>query len=565
VKFFLRSPGDAMFAVNRCFFEADIGRANTAVQRLCDLAQEIPDDAHVLYAEGVIRRDYLGQGFTAIACFEKAYEVAVSTNPSGQTAWFAASNATSLAPNAEMYRHWAELDIRHCPVGHEDEIRHHREQITELDRGAKYLDLLLRDSQAADERNDPSCVAAILEVALKCEEMTRDWALKNRTVRATRLRALDSKDEKLRATRGEPFPPDERIALQEAIREIDAALEIDESDAPLWNYRAAWCGLLERHDEAIAAADRAIEIRPCQYARPHVNKAYSLYHLQRYQEALASIKTALEHAVSEGAEEQIAQARSLCQEYQNPPLAVTLEGQLPDIQQFLQLTQRTAREELEQVGQGWRMSPDAVTEMLVGQILRQDRIAAGQPAKACVPIMAQLLGDFTADTAFMVTCMVSARNSSVGDHCFAATLYLAAQSEGVQRRDATRLLALMILRLPDAKLMRQFYRQQILETAAAAEDEFRSIDLLLRDAVGRISPHLPRVLADQEAVTPAGCARAAHDIRVLFAGPPPEPIHSQARGPADVESGGSGSVGPGCAVCLTILIALFFVALYAVH
>ena len=100
MKYFVHEEADAKFAVDRCYFEADHGRAALAIERLRDLLSEIPGNPHVLYAEGMVRRDRLGQGALALAAFRLADERARGDPRKADTARLAAYNAAMLAPGA---------------------------------------------------------------------------------------------------------------------------------------------------------------------------------------------------------------------------------------------------------------------------------------------------------------------------------------------------------------------------------------------------------------------------------------------------------------------------------
>ncbi|MDC0936467.1 hypothetical protein OAS39_09275, partial [Pirellulales bacterium] len=123
MKLFTRKPIDAMFAINRCYFEADNGRPSLAIDRLQDLAQELPANPHVSYAEGIIRRDHLGEGKAAFICFRSAYEYGSSQLTKRNTVRLAAYNATMLAPTASDFRKWAELSQRACGWWHRNDRR----------------------------------------------------------------------------------------------------------------------------------------------------------------------------------------------------------------------------------------------------------------------------------------------------------------------------------------------------------------------------------------------------------------------------------------------------------
>jgi tetratricopeptide (TPR) repeat protein len=524
MRFFIRAQSDAMMAINRCYYDADRGRTALAIARFQDLAIEIPENARILYAEGVVRRGFLGQGLTALELFQRAHELATTQNLKTDTAWFAACNAAGLARNAEEFRHWAHLAIRGRPSGHDGEEEHFTQLLRKLDNGKDYLTVLLDHlPETGDAREDAGALAAVLEVALLIGSGSKnsDLELRWHKDRALRLRFLDAEAQQLRGF--EAFPPDERLALKESLREMKCLLACDPYDAEAWNYKAAWCGLLELHEEAIAAADQAIALRPHRYARPKVNKAYSLYQKGNQTEAVSAIAEALRDAELENSADEIAQARELHTRYSSPRQPPSWETIMPIIRGIIQTARAVSEAELAQV-------PWASIDRLSGTIFEHAAKVRGQQAKALVPMVAQLLGDFTPETAFCVALEMAKSSLEVVESCLCAALYLAAHSEGVQRRDAARFLILMFLFHRDSGAIRANYRQAVMELAAAAHGPMSQLDMILRKELERIHPLLPHLIADQEPVDEEGRTRANRRILTHLAGDPPSLIRSNASG-----------------------------------
>src|SRR4051794_12428081 len=105
------------FLVERCYFEADQTRVALALDRLKELGEMFPDDAKISYAEGVLRRDHLGQGLRARELFEKAYHAGVRSGLCGDYCWSAASNVADLARDASEFQKWARLTETAPPLG----------------------------------------------------------------------------------------------------------------------------------------------------------------------------------------------------------------------------------------------------------------------------------------------------------------------------------------------------------------------------------------------------------------------------------------------------------------
>ena len=96
MKFYQPVSENIAFLIQRCYFEADQTRVALALERLGALQERFPNDARISYAEGLVRRDYLGQGLRARDLFEKAYWAALKSNLQGDYCWSAASNAADL-------------------------------------------------------------------------------------------------------------------------------------------------------------------------------------------------------------------------------------------------------------------------------------------------------------------------------------------------------------------------------------------------------------------------------------------------------------------------------------
>jgi tetratricopeptide (TPR) repeat protein len=519
VKFFIRAQLDDI-AIDRCFFDADNGRPGLAVDRLRDLAEQIPANPHISYAEGIIRRDNLGQGLNAFQCFDAAYSLAIDHLKKQDTARIAAYNAAMSAPNEKEFRRWVELAIRACGDAHAQDRRLLSGLVAELDRGVKYVRLLIhRVEKDFDNPTKAGHTAAILDLVLRSSELTEELVFTFRRNRSLALRALDLRVQNLREAMNERYSADERTMLREALQELECALSIDEYDATLWNSKAAWLGLLDEHVEAIKAADCAIKLRPALYARPHVNKAYSLYQLGRSDEALACIREAMHHAQAENSPEQVEQARVLMRQYSQPKQVLQGSDFTVLVNGLRMAAVRTAQKELA------LLKTSGITlEMVVGRLRDRINVLAGGSPTEFVPMAAQLLGDFTPETGWVASCEANQKDRRVGPHMIQACAYLAAHIGGVQRRDAASLLALLILVVPDLTTMRRFYRKYVLEPSSADNGAFAHLDKIMRDQLGRLHADLPQLIGDQDPVDEAGKERARHTILKSVGDPPPAPI-----------------------------------------
>jgi tetratricopeptide (TPR) repeat protein len=78
----------------------------------------------------------------------------------------------------------------------------------------------------------------------------------------------------------------------EGLRFIDAAMQIEEQSASIYNSRGNVLAALQRFDEAVASFDKAIALKS-DFAEPFCNRGGALQQLQRFDEALASYDKAI--------------------------------------------------------------------------------------------------------------------------------------------------------------------------------------------------------------------------------------------------------------------------------
>jgi len=504
------SHSSVMSAINRCYFEADHGRVSLALERLKELAYEFKDNAHVAYAEGTIRRDYLGQGLASRALFEKAYHISVAEKLTRETRWFSICNAIDLAGNGEKYQKWTEVAFKEKGAK-KAECQQFAEVLRVLDTGRDYARVLVEKSLIHLRNQDYGLGASILEIALLTEESSRD-ELKLRKQRALSLRALDAAAQRCRDAKWEAFPSEERLTLHEALTEIDKCIALDEYDAELWNYRSAWCIPLGKLDEAIRSADKAIELRPHNYPRPHDNKAMALWRLQRDDEAIACAREAVRQAeTGRYSSTDVEQANALINSSSKPRVIPTLDELRPVITGIVRAAIRTSEEEFDQIKS--RLTFDQVVHRLVQHTSLIRRV----PFIEFVPLIVELLSDFTPETAFRASLQIAEREKSEVECCLVAALYIAVYSESTMRRDATRYLCLITLMLVDSSAIRAYYRSAFLETSSAATGEMARLDSIIREELARINPLFPQLIADQEAVDEKGRQRAILNILSQFA------------------------------------------------
>lgn len=495
---------DLVDTLNRCYFDADHGRVRLALERLRDLEAELGEDAKISYAEGLLRKDFLGQGVKAYECFVRA----LGLDPNHASA---ACNAAVYAPNEAEYRKWGQIATRLSP----QDAASLQAKAEALDQGIPYGMLFLEAGRGEKPGNSAACI----ELGLLTTQLRPDEEVEVRRARAQTLRMLDSEAAHRWETMVEAFPPDERLALAEAIAEIDRAITLDEYDAELWNLKSAWCCLMERYEESLACADRAIELRPEGYCRPHQNKALSLWRLSKREEALACTQEALRQAKSRGQQEEIPQLNRMLKDMTISQREPTLVEVQPMLAQVVRAAMVTADQEIGLM----KTTLQEVEAAFLHQRIYAAHLAPND-AMTYVPAMAQALSYLSPETCFLMLHEIAKKDGSVYENCMRATLYIAAHAEAVMQRDALRLLVLAIfvpaLMPGNEEDVRELYRQAILEVSAASTGKMAQLDRLMRQQLTGIAPALPGLIADQEPVGDVGKARAERRILSKLKGKP---------------------------------------------
>jgi tetratricopeptide (TPR) repeat protein len=489
-----RTATDKINHLKRCQFEAAQGLASVALDRLCDLAEEFPGDADILHVEGRVRKEILGQGVKAYALVTQAFE--------RDQSFANAHNAAMLAPSEQEFRKWSDIALRIAPLEHE--FKEHVESVrSTLNTGVPYWKIRAAEGSGMVQAKGYGPGAAILELALLGDGIGSEREPEIRRGRAKALRALDATACSLREGCGEVVPPEERLALQEALHELEKTLTLDPYDPELWNLKSAWCTLKQRYEDAIQSADRAIQLRPVHYPKPHLNKAAALRRLGRFDESLACAREGLAQA-SNGDPADLDLARQSIEESAKSPKKLTNELIESILNRISQAALETAGKELGQQGDSVRrMAADIANRALQ---LRSDRSAA------FVPLVAELLSDFTPDAVCAILLEAKQRHPNIASHCLDAALYVAAHSEAVRRRDAARLLSLTIITASTIAEVRTTYRRTILEPSAAATDALGRLDVIMRRELGAIHPSLPEAIADQEPIDDEGRTRCARGV-----------------------------------------------------
>jgi tetratricopeptide (TPR) repeat protein len=500
MQFYQSTATNKIAGINRSFFDAEHGRVKLAIDRLQDLSHRFHEDAQINYAEGLIRKDRLGQGIKACSLFQKAYEL-------DHNHAFAAVNAAKYSQNENEFRRWADIAIALSPKDRSVKL-FVNEILENLNNNIPYWRILTYGGQRHFEAGKLGDGAALLELAFLTGKLDPDEEVRARRVRAQSIRALDAEEQRHRDAGLEHFPPDERLALFEALSEIERAIGLDEYDPELWNLKSAWLSYITRYEESIRCAERSISLRPYKYAKPYMNKANVLWAMGRDSEALLYAQETLKQAESSGLVEDIDKARNMVKDFSQ-------QRKKPDIESVKLVAVQMLRSATVNVDLELGQRKSSAGKMMNG-ILKHAR--SFPKIMDYMPMMAELFDSVTPETLSYIILSTAKKNLKVHDNCLHAALYLLSKAEGVSRRDAARFLALSIFGAVEGLAIRKVYREAILETSAAAHGAMSHLDKIMREELGRINPSFPRLIADQELIDENGRLRAARNILSRFQG-----------------------------------------------
>lgn len=514
MRFYSESPKALPYLVERCYFDAEQGRLKLACERLNSYDQQFPDQAAIIYAQGLLRRKYLGQGIASRDLFERSYKLAFPAGAADHVCWLSASNVTMLSPNEEEFRRWAAVTASApSPPGvdkpdYSDFFRNFESS------GAPYWGCLVSYAEVLEKSGDFGSCAATLEVALKAANNSMgDREVHARRRRAQWIRELDKQHQQQRESGGERFPDDERLALHEALAELDRALTCDPYDAELWNLKSAWYVLLERHESALSAARHAIEIRE-PYAKAHINAGSGLLGLGKLTEARDEFEVAVAQAQAAGDAASDQQAGDLLRSLSIEPSSswTSVKGQL---HAFLEASENNSRAEMERLH-----SPGFRLEQVISHLVSFSRRIRGPLGAGSVPMLAELLSDFTPETVWGVLTGARKAAPDFADSWLAANLYLVLHCDGAERRDAYRLLVLCMVEAPELEEIRSRYRSAVLATTAAWGEQC-PLDEIVRAELGRIQTALPGFIALQDPIRSGEREQALGRIVASLTGPIP--------------------------------------------
>jgi hypothetical protein len=477
---------DKINSINRCFFDAEHGWVQLALDRLADVRREFLEDGQVEYAEALIRKDFLGQGNLAEEFFLKA----LRADPSHK---FAAFNSGKYARSWDEFQRQASVARRTC-AGDPD-LRFFW-QIEESARDLEYKDILAQAAQQYHAHGRYGESAAFAELSLAAGRHSLENELALIKGRAMALRQLDKAAAESRETRGEGFPPEERKALKEALAELGKAIELDPEDHMLWNFQSAWMILLGRWDEATAAADKALSLAPEGYIKPLTNKGFALAAKGLKDAARGEYQRAFNMATALGAEgrgDREISERAL--EDLAKPLMTDDEALKAIAERITRGANLIAHQEMAQ----WQGSQEG-TEVLEG--LRKRCTAAGSDwSDAYLRIVYEMLIFFCPASAWISILKLSESNSTAYQHCLYGVIHIAAHERSMVARDACRFLVYLILGALEPARIRHSYREAILAPAAADPRGFGPLAERMRSELTSTFPNIVRLVADQSPLT----------------------------------------------------------------
>jgi len=111
--------------------------------------------------------------------------------------------------------------------------------------------------------------------------------------------------------------------------------------------------------------------------------------------------------------------------------------------------------------------------------------------------MEEILIFFSAETAFVNLMKLGAKHQREYLQCIHTSLYLACHSDGVYRRDACRLVILLVLGEGKPADIRKCYRESVMALSIDEQDDFAMLDHYVRSEMRLLNPQLVRLVADQ--------------------------------------------------------------------
>jgi hypothetical protein len=214
-------------------------------------------------------------------------------------------------------------------------------------------------------------------------------------------------------------------------------------------------------------------------------------HLNRREEALAAAQVARQDAHAIGSQNDIQGAEALIEDIQDNTLDVSEETMLRMAQKTLQCAEVRANHFAGLL----KCSDDTLCKMFDVRLV----VIRSGVSLDYVGAVAQLLGYFPTEASVFVLRRLRVRRRAVFDFCFEALCYIAVQAEHVMRKDAARVLAMMLLDEPTIERIAYTWRTRLLGPSVVAPESYGMLAKSVERELEQLSPHLPTLLRFQAA------------------------------------------------------------------
>ena len=164
MRLFNRDQNDKINSINRCFFDAEHGWISLTLDRLDDLKDEFPNDPQVLYADALIRKDFLGQGIKAEELFLEAQRSATNRIKENENYLLSSYNSVKYARNIDEYIYQERIFRKLAP--NDPDIRLFDGVNEYLTDGVDYADILTDAVAQFQQYKKYGDCAAFAEIAL---------------------------------------------------------------------------------------------------------------------------------------------------------------------------------------------------------------------------------------------------------------------------------------------------------------------------------------------------------------------------------------------------------------
>jgi tetratricopeptide (TPR) repeat protein len=523
LNFYNRTEDDKLSCIHRCYFEADHGNIYDALERIKDLQQEFPNDPKINFAEAQLKEDFLGQGVKSRELYKNAYDL-------DNNHFLAIFHLMDLSPDEDEFRKWANILFK-TPNGGDmadNMIKMVKVTLKDFDSGLKYFNWLIGNSQLKYKEQSYGSSASGIEIALINYENYEDIdEVDLRRNRAESWRLIDKEADAKIHNYG-LSNPNKRLSLMEAYKELENVIEIDEYDAELWNLKSAWAYLLDKSEDSIKYAEKAIKLRPHNYPKPYHNKALAYSKLKMYDNALKCAKKARLEAKNGNFPSDVKMADSFMKDlsYQKKPFEMKHVETIANT--VLIYTHKFSDKYIKL----YNLSLNDISKFILKGINKSST------SQEYINLMAELLSTFPSETVFRANLNLFDRGKfEINEKCLIAALYLATHSEGMARRDAGKFILISILANFKVDKIREIYRRLILAPSEAASNELSQLNNIMIQEInlfGSVGPeYLYESIVKQNPITPEEMELAQKEIlkRFIYLNEPPEDLYLLFGGP----------------------------------